>query len=120
MTDKEAIDRVANCGCFDGCEADWDCEDCGKAYDQLKKICEREDKYRWHDLRKDPEDLPEEIATNVLTISMDGTYIVRTYEGISIKGFLDSYGHDLKTHQRYEMQVAAWREIEHFEVNDED
>lgn len=86
------------------------------AYKTLfEELIMREEIYRWHDLRKNPEDLPEIIAADCLTISVSGKYIVRTYEGIGIKGFLDSYGHELKTHQREEMQVIAWRYIEPFE-----
>lgn len=81
------------------------------------------DKYKWHDLIKNPKDLPDTIGEDYLTVCVNGTYIVRTYGsdygGIIRKGFLDCYGHEVKTHQRKAMQVVAWKEIEAFENEDE-
>ena len=77
----------------------------------LKDMLEESEKYRWHDLRKDPEDLPDDLH-KVL---------------IHIKGYEDYMGVDMAMHHKFtgiwstifasykDGDVIAWREIEPFE-----
>lgn len=60
MTRKEAFFLVEERECID-CRNE-SCENCktSEALCIAAKTLKQADKYRWHDLRKDPEDLPEE------------------------------------------------------------
>lgn len=65
------------------------------------------DKYRWHDLRKNPEDLPkEEIRVEMIVLAVNekrNVFGMRLHDNIwAINGFVTS------------LDVIAWREIEPF------
>lgn len=73
------------------------------------------DKYRWHDLRKNPEDLPDDERKVYLAVDMKTyiTYIIGEYslspvKDDSVRDWFSSDGFYLKA-------VIAWREIEPFE-----
>lgn len=81
------------------------------AISALKKA----DKYRWHDLRKDPNDLPE-IDPDLLPISK------RVYFSTKDDAYTGTYDHLLETWDSDGLEgfavsevVIAWREIEPFE-----
>ena len=76
----------------------------------VSKALKKANKYRWHDLRKNPDDLPEadgnEESDYVLV--MIGTPEWNSWEQAY-------YNHDKKLWSTYEQNVFAWRYIEPFE-----
>ena len=84
---------------------------CILAVEALKKA----DKYRWHDLRKNPDDLPEadEYGRSEFVFVMTGTPEWYSCEWAY-------YHHDKKLWSIYEQDVFAWRYIEPFEENKDD
>ena len=76
------------------------------AVDALKNA----DKYRWHDLRKNPDDLPEAICggyESEYVLVMIGTPEWNSWEQAY-------YKHGKKLWSTYEQNVFAWRYIEPF------
>ena len=81
-----------------------------KAWHMAIKALEKADKYRWHDLRKNPDDLPEAIGD-----CYESDYVlvlIGTPEWNSWK--LAYYHHDKKLWSTYEQNVFAWRYVEPF------
>ena len=77
----------------------------------VSKALEKADKYRWHDLRKNPDDLPEAIGGGY-----ESDYVlvmIGTPEWYSCEWAY--YHHDKKLWSIYEQNVFAWRYIEPFE-----
>ena len=81
-----------------------------KAWHMAIKALEKADKYRWHDLRKNPDDLPEadEYGRSEFVFVMIGTPEWYSCEWAY-------YNHDKKEWSIYEQDVFAWRYIEPFE-----
>ena len=72
-------------------------------------LYENAEKYRWHDLRKNPEDLPKKQGVYDIVYKFgDGTG--RTYESYN-----KAYG--FCTPEEY--PCIAWREVEPFEVSED-
>ena len=72
---------------------------------------EKADKYKWHDLRKNPDDLPEAIGNGYeseYVLVMIGTPGWNNYEWAY-------YKHNHKEWSTYEQNIFAWRYIEPFE-----
>ena len=84
---------------------------CILAVEALKKA----DKYRWHDLRKNPDDLPEDngYGCSEYVLVMTGTPEWYSCEWAY-------YNHNAKVWSLYEQNVFAWRYIEPFEGNKDD
>ena len=76
---------------------------------------EKANKYRWHDLRKNPDDLPEadEYGRSEFVFVMTGTPEWYSCEWAY-------YHHDKKLWSIYEQDVFAWRYIEPFKENEDD
>ena len=70
---------------------------------------EKADKFRWHDLRKNPDDLPEDngYGKSEYVLVMIGTPEWNSWEQAY-------YHHDKKLWSTYEQNVFAWRYIEPF------
>ena len=71
---------------------------------------EKADKYRWHDLRKNPDDLPEAIGGSYVSeyvLVMIGTPEWNSWEQAY-------YHHGKRLWSTYEQNVFAWRYIEPF------
>ena len=85
-----------------------------KAWHMAIKALEKTDKYRWHDLRKNPDDLPEadEYGRSEFVFVMTGTPEWYSCEWAY-------YHHDKKLWSIYEQDVFAWRYIEPFEEEEE-
>ena len=68
------------------------------------------DKYRWHDLRKNPDDLPEDngYGCSEYVLVMIGTPEWNSWEQAY-------YHHGKRLWSTYEQNVFAWRYIEPFE-----
>lgn len=79
----------------------------------LREYMEKEKKYRWHDLRKNPDDLPEDF--HIVLICLKG--YEGDFHGINIaihNKFTHSWGATNKLSYKDD-EVIAWREIEPFE-----
>ena len=80
----------------------------------LQELIDKEDKYRWHDLRKDPNDLPRNLLGKELLIcrkSSCGTnYYDLCYHDKKGFNYCDSEYGDI-----YLDNVLAWKYIEEFE-----
>ena len=81
-----------------------------KAWHMAIKALEKADKYRWHDLRKNPDDLPED---NGYGKSEYVLVMIGTPEWYSCEWAY--YSHNAKMWSIYEQNVFAWRYIEPFE-----
>ena len=123
MTNKEIIAyveqmRPKKCkmvdGKLQGGFSDHD-SDTGKAIDAAIEALEKADKYKWHDLRKNPDDLPEadEYGCSEYVLVMTGTPEWNSWEQAY-------YHHDKRLWSTYGQNVFAWRYIEPFEENKDD
>ena len=80
------------------------------AWDMAIKALEKADKYRWHDLKKNPDDLPEAVGDGYeseYVLVMIGTPEWNSWEQAY-------YHHDKKLWSTYDQNVFAWRYIEPF------
>ena len=80
------------------------------AWDMAIDALEKADKYRWHDLRKNPDDLPED---NGYGKSEYVLVMIGTPEWYSCEWAY--YSHNAKMWSTYDQNVFAWRYIEPFE-----
>ena len=80
-----------------------------KAWHMAIKALEKADKYRWHDLRKNPDDLPEADGNSEsdYVLVMIGTPEWNSWEQAY-------YHHGKRLWTTYEQNVFAWRYIEPF------
>ena len=81
-----------------------------KAWHMAIKALEKADKYRWHDLRKNPDDLPEAIGggdESEYVLVMIGTPEWNSWEQAY-------YHHGKKLWSTYDQNVFAWRYVEPF------
>ena len=87
----------------------------GQNMDDVKKALEKADKYRWHDLRKKPDDLPEADGNDEsdYVLVMIGTPEWNSWEQAY-------YHHGKRLWTTYEQNVFAWRYIEPFEEEEEE
>ena len=85
-----------------------------KAWHMAIKALEKANKYRWHDLRKNPNDLPEadEYGCSDYVLVMTGTPEWNSWEQAY-------YHHGKRLWSTYEQNVFAWRYIEPFEEEEE-
>ena len=86
-----------------------------KAWHMAIKALEKADKYRWHDLRKNPDDFPEAVGGGYesdYVLVMIGTPEWNSWEQAY-------YHHDKKMWSTYDQNVFAWRYIEPFEEEEE-
>lgn len=76
--------------------------------ENLQELIDKQEKYRWHDLRKNPNDLPKD----------DGLYVV--YENVYARGYCDDNHYDcVKQVKAWSNGILhtpiAWKRIEEFE-----
>ena len=83
--------------------------DTGKAIDKAIEALEKANKYRWHDLSKNPDDLPEADGNSEsdYVLVMIGTPEWNSWEQAY-------YHHGKRLWSTYEQNVFAWRYIEPF------
>ena len=86
-----------------------------EAIEMAVDALEKADKYRWHDLRKNPDDLPEADGNSEseYVLAMIGTPEWNSWEQAY-------YHHGKRMWSTYEQDVFAWRYIEPFEENKDD
>ena len=77
----------------------------------VSKALEKSDKYRWHDLRKNPDDLPE--ADEYGYGSEYVLVMIGTPEWNDCEWAY--YNHNTRLWSTYEQNIFAWRYIEPFE-----
>lgn len=82
--------------------------------DVVSYLFEEHNKYRWHDLRKNPDDLPEDSKDVLVTVK--GGCVNRTWH-VSC-GWRNTTAK--KASYYSDKSVLAWREIEEFESEEED
>lgn len=110
--DKEILEAGRKCVNYDTCV---DCplrdaEICQESF--AKAIVEHHERYRWHDLRKNPNDLPANFHTVV--ICLKGFEGKQAGVNLAIHStFTGLWGTENFSYKDYE--VIAWREIEPFE-----
>lgn len=80
-----------------------------EAIEMAVEALEKADKYRWHDLRKNPDDLPEADGNSEsdYVLVMIGTPEWNSWEQAY-------YHHGKRLWSTYEQNVFAWRYIEPF------
>ena len=86
-----------------------------EAIEMAVDALEKADKYKWHDLRKNPDDLPEGFECGYeseYVRAMIGTPEWNSWEQAY-------YHHDKKMWSTYDQSVFAWRYIEPFEEEEE-
>lgn len=85
-----------------------------EAIEMAVEALEKADKYRWHDLRKNPDDLPEAIgdSESEYVLVMIGTPEWNSWEQAY-------YHHGKRLWSTYEQNVFAWRYIEPFKEEEE-
>ena len=81
-----------------------------EAIEMAVEALEKADKYRWHDLSKNPDDLPEADGNSEsdYVLVMTGTPEWNSWEQAY-------YHHGKRLWSTYEQNVFAWRYIEPFE-----
>ena len=81
-----------------------------EAIEMAVDALEKADKYRWHDLRKNPDDLPEADGNSEsdYVLVMIGTPEWNSWEQAY-------YHHGKRMWSTYEQNIYAWRYIELFE-----
>ena len=124
MTNEEAIEmfKAIIMAEIDRLPHHYDAEVGEDVYDDIKRVdellqlnkivskaLEKADKYRWHDLRKNPDDLPEadEYGCSEYVLVMIGTPEWNSWEQAY-------YHHGKRLWSTYEQNVFAWRYIEPF------
>lgn len=125
MTNKEAIEmfKAIMMAEIDRLPYHYDAEIDEDVYDDISRVDEilqlnkivskalkKADKYRWHDLRKNPDDLPEAIGggyESEYVLVMIGTPEWNSWEQAY-------YNHDKRMWSTYVQDVFAWRYIEPF------
>ena len=81
-----------------------------EAIEMAVEALEKADKYRWHDLRKNPDDLPEAIGDGY-----ESDYVLVMIGTPEWNGWEQAYYHHGKRlWSTYEQNVFAWRYIEPF------
>ena len=113
MNNKEAIEILKKN------KPTCDTRECGKklcmAVDAAIEVLEKADKYRWHDLRKNPDDLPEAIGGGY-----ESEYVLVMIGTPEWNGWEQAYYHHGKRlWSTYEQDVFAWRYIEPFEEEED-
>ena len=125
MTNEEAIEmfKAIMMAEIERIPSHYDAEVDDDVYDNIERIdeilelnkivikaLEKADKYRWHDLRKNPDDLPEAIGggyESEYVLVMIGTPEWNSWEQAY-------YKHDKRMWSTYDQNVFAWRYIEPF------
>ena len=80
-----------------------------EAIEMAVEALEKADKYRWHDLRKNPDDLPEADGNSEsdYVLVLIGTPEWNSWEQAY-------YSHNAKMWSTYDQSVFAWRYVEPF------
>jgi len=105
MTCEEALKLLNRTDC-EGCEyyVPFGCEKCYEAGQLGAKALEHQQKYRWHDLRENPDDRPH-VETDFLVVTGLGHYrIAKYWDGVFVFYYREN-----------NEKAIAWKYIEPFE-----
>lgn len=81
----------------------------------ISKALKKADKYRWHDLRKNPDDLPEADGNS------ESDYVLAMIGAPEWNSWEQAYyKHDKQLWSTYEQNVFAWRYIEPFKGEEDE
>lgn len=105
MTYEEAFNLLIRktCRCSD--ESEQACALCSSAYDIVETLILTAEKYEWHDLRKNPNDVPMKPDLYLVKRVVSDRFCPSEYAVIVFEREFWN-----------EQRVIAWREIEKFEV----
>lgn len=125
MTYEEALADMCKDCCLHPCKALKNKDRC-YSYNILNKALEKADKYRWHDLRKNPDDLPPhgmkvecQHLPNLITDAEELVVFHYFINGNFVYNWdLDTDVRSKTFGQRIYGDIIAWREIEPFEVTE--
>lgn len=78
-------------------------------YENIKQFIKNQEKYKWHDLRKNPDDFPKEDCLVLIYANLYDEEQLYHYNGFKVDYYSNSGGfcEDCK--------IIAWKEIERFE-----
>lgn len=111
MTNKEAINLLDN---LKGMIDDNQGNDYDQAFRMAIKALEKAEKYRWHDLGKNPDDLPEKDGND------ESDYVLVIVGNPSWNHWEQAYyHHGKKQWSTYDNNVIAWKHVEPFEEKDD-
>lgn len=84
--------------------------------DEFANVVDANNKYRWHDLRKNPSDLPDKTGFYIACVEHPKNHERNTRE-ITLYGITPAGVYLWKKNNRFVQHesVVAWREIEPFE-----
>lgn len=108
---QEALDRLScnqdnpTCECVCGYEKS-DCK-YANASITLQELVDKEEKYKWHDLRKDPYDLPTQDNRYLVVYDFKDEIVDMEFRGIEVAAFMQG---------KFTIDgIVAWKNIEEFE-----
>lgn len=92
-----------------------------KQQEEINRLRAEKEKYKWHDLRKNPDDLPEAGKIIAAKEEIDGEYFcgktIKRYENVAIELVLysknDYYSYNTETIKGSE--IIAWKYIDPFD-----
>lgn len=88
------------------------------AFSMAFEALENADKYKWHDLLKDPADLPSEYATVEVVLSTVEVYDIAIYcKDYGFRPWYEAYFQECP--EEWDYKVMAWRDVERFEEDEE-
>lgn len=83
------------------------------APEEVREALEKAEKYHWHDLRKNPDDIPS--GRNMCTCFVEGDFVIEDGSVVHGKYPVIIPFPFSEYEYRYNFKVVAWREIEPFE-----
>lgn len=89
------------------CNSEW-CDKDKEALDVLTKELEKQKKYKWHNLRKNPDDYPKDYQMYLLELATDEPII----KHVIWRGDM------IRPNTEDDVHILAWKEIEDFEEED--
>lgn len=127
MEENKAIEVLKSDTCYEcsyGCDSPYNCEsercEVKSATRMAVSALERQEKYKWHDLRKNPEDLPEVLGGGyseaVEVVDEENNYDIGVYGGNN-RGFLGGLEGEFSW---IEGTIIAWKYVEVFEEEESD
>ena len=109
---QEALDELKHCETYYGLGVKSKQHINNKYSNDLQKLLDKQEKYRWHDLRKDPNDLPAPLSTNIYVLANWNNHCLNKY---GLVDFSKDSEWCIVDKVFEEIDVIAWKYIEEFE-----